>query len=127
MASRGETRRRCSRARASSRYDLAFISAVSRRDLGGISQAEIVVISSLSNDYCHIVTPPEIWEARALFLCLLLLVSRTALVATAMWAAVARAVRTRVRPAVQVPLRTRIYLGHYHEFHYVSTRPINLK
>lgn len=48
-------------------------------------KAEIVVISSLSDDYCHIVTPPEIWK---------------------------------------VPLRNRIYLGHYHEFHYVSTRPM---
>ena len=83
------------------------------------------MISSLSNDYCHIVTPPEIWEARALLLWLL--VSLMVLVATSVWAAVARAVRTRVRPSVQVPLRSRIYLGHYHEFHYVSTRPINLK
>ena len=48
-------------------------------------QAEIVVISSLSEDYCHIVTPPDVWK---------------------------------------VPLRTRLYLGHYHEFHYVSTRPV---
>lgn len=24
----------------------------------------------------------------------------------------------------QVPLRTRLYLGHYHEYHYVSTRPV---
>ena len=36
-------------------------------------------------DYCHIVTPPDLWG---------------------------------------VELRTRIYLGHYHEFHYVSCRPI---
>ena len=48
-------------------------------------RAEICVISSLSEDYCHIVTPPDIWG---------------------------------------VELRTRIYLGHYHEFHYVSTRPV---
>ena len=48
-------------------------------------QAEICVISSLSEDYCHIVTPPDLWG---------------------------------------VELRTRIYLGHYHEFHYVSTRPV---
>ncbi|KAL3910610.1 MAG: hypothetical protein SGPRY_008997, partial [Prymnesium sp.] len=47
-------------------------------------KAEIVVISSLTDDYCHIVTPPEVWR---------------------------------------VPLRTRLYLGHYHEYHYVSTRP----
>ena len=48
-------------------------------------RAEICVISSLSEDYCHIVTPPDLWG---------------------------------------VELRTRIYLGHYHEFHYVSTRPV---
>ena len=48
-------------------------------------RAEIVVISSLSPDYCHIVTPPDVWR---------------------------------------VPLRTRLYLGHYHEYHYVSTRPL---
>jgi hypothetical protein len=48
-------------------------------------RAEIVVISSLSPDYCHIVTPPDVWR---------------------------------------VELRTRLYLGHYHEFHYVSTRPV---
>jgi len=47
-------------------------------------KAEIVVISSLTDDYCHIVTPPEVWG---------------------------------------VPLRTRLYLGHYHEYHYVSTCP----
>ena len=39
----------------------------------------------VSEDYCHIVTPPDVWR---------------------------------------VPLRTRLYLGHYHEYHYVSTRPI---
>ena len=50
-----------------------------------LPQAEIVVISSVSEDYCHIVTPPDVWR---------------------------------------VPLRTRLYLGHYHEYHYVSTRPI---
>ena len=49
-------------------------------------KAEIVVISSLTDDYCHIVTPPEVWK---------------------------------------VPLNKRLYLGHYHEYHYVSTRPIN--
>merc|ERR1719231_2221567 len=48
-------------------------------------KAEIVVISSVSEDYCHIVTPPDVWK---------------------------------------VPLRTRLYLGHYHEYHYVSTRPV---
>ena len=48
-------------------------------------KAEIVVISSVSEDYCHIVTPPDVWK---------------------------------------VPLKTRLYLGHYHEYHYVSTRPI---
>ena len=48
-------------------------------------KAEICVISSLSEDYCHIVTPPEVWK---------------------------------------IELTTRIYLGHYHEFHYVSTRPV---
>ena len=48
-------------------------------------KAEIVVISSVSEDYCHIVTPPDVWK---------------------------------------VPLRTRLYLGHYHEYHYVSTRPL---
>mmetsp|Transcript_68446 Transcript_68446/g.205047 ORF Transcript_68446/g.205047 Transcript_68446/m.205047 type:complete len:189 (+) Transcript_68446:819-1385(+) len=48
-------------------------------------KAEIVVISSLTDDYCHIVTPPDVWG---------------------------------------VPLRTRLYLGHYHEYHYVSTRPV---
>ena len=48
-------------------------------------KAEIVVISSVSEDYCHIVTPPEVWK---------------------------------------IELTTRIYLGHYHEFHYVSTRPV---
>ena len=47
--------------------------------------AEICVISSLSEDYCHIVTPPDVWR---------------------------------------VELRTRIYLGHFAEYHYVSTRPI---
>ena len=47
-------------------------------------KAEICVISSLSEDYCHVVTPPDVWG---------------------------------------VELRTRLYLGHYHEFHYVSTRP----
>jgi len=46
-------------------------------------KAEIVVISSISEDYCHVVKPPDIW---------------------------------------QVPLRVRLYLGHYHEYHYVSTR-----
>ena len=50
-----------------------------------LPQAEIVVISSVSEDYCHIVTPPDVWR---------------------------------------VPLRTRLYLGHSHEFHYVSTRPL---
>eukprot|EP00967_Tisochrysis_lutea_P137861 scaffold248125_cov30-Tisochrysis_lutea.AAC.1 len=45
---------------------------------------EIVVISSLSPDYCHIVTPPDMWK---------------------------------------VPLTRRCYLGHFAEFHYVSTRP----
>ena len=49
-------------------------------------KAEICVISSLSEDYCHVVTPPEVWG---------------------------------------IELRTRLYLGHYHEFHYVSTRPTN--
>ena len=48
-------------------------------------KAEICIISSVSDDYCHVVTPPDVWK---------------------------------------VPLRTRIYLGHYHEFHYVSTRPM---
>ena len=48
-------------------------------------RAEICVISSLSEDYCHVVTPPEVWG---------------------------------------VELRTRIYLGHFAEFHYVSTRPV---
>ena len=48
-------------------------------------RAEICVISSLSEDYCHIVTPPDIW---------------------------------------QIELRTRIYLGHFAEYHYVSTRPV---
>ena len=48
-------------------------------------KAEICVISSLSEDYCHIVTPPDVWG---------------------------------------LELRTRLYLGHYHEFHYVSTRPV---
>lgn len=48
-------------------------------------RAEIVVISSVSEDYCHVVKPPELWK---------------------------------------VPLDKRIYLGHYHEYHYVSTRPI---
>lgn len=51
--------------------------------LSVLFKAEIVIISSLSEDYCHIVTPPEIWG---------------------------------------VKLRTRLYLGHYHEFHYISTR-----
>lgn len=46
-------------------------------------RAEIVVISSLSEEYCHIVHPPPAWK---------------------------------------VPLRMRLYLGHYHEFHYVSVR-----
>lgn len=46
---------------------------------------EIVVISSLSPDYCHIVTPPDVWK---------------------------------------VPLTRRCYLGHFAEFHYVSTRPV---
>lgn len=46
-------------------------------------RAEIVVISSLSEEYCHIVHPPPSWK---------------------------------------VPLRMRLYLGHYHEFHYVSVR-----
>ena len=48
-------------------------------------RAEICVISSLSEDYCHVVTPPEVWK---------------------------------------VELRTRLYLGHFAEYHYVSTRPI---
>ena len=48
-------------------------------------RAEIVVISSVSEDYCHVVTPPDVWK---------------------------------------VSLRTRLYLGHYHEYHYVSTRPV---
>jgi len=48
-------------------------------------RAEICVISSISEDYCHVVTPPEVWK---------------------------------------VELRTRIYLGHFAEYHYVSTRPI---
>ena len=46
-------------------------------------EAEIYVISSLSADHYHIVTPPEVWN---------------------------------------IKLTRRIYLGHYHEFHYVSTR-----
>jgi len=46
-------------------------------------RAEIVIISSLSEEYCHIVHPPPAWK---------------------------------------VPLRMRLYLGHYHEFHYVSVR-----
>ena len=53
---------------------------------GVLFKAEICVISSLSEDYCHVVTPPEVWG---------------------------------------IELRTRLYLGHYHEFHYVSTRPTN--
>ena len=48
-------------------------------------KAEIVVISSVSEDYCHIVTPPDAWK---------------------------------------VPMHVRLYLGHYHEYHYVSTRPL---
>mmetsp|Transcript_3188 Transcript_3188/g.6862 ORF Transcript_3188/g.6862 Transcript_3188/m.6862 type:complete len:506 (+) Transcript_3188:1175-2692(+) len=48
-------------------------------------RAEICVISSLSPDYCHIVTPPDLWG---------------------------------------IELRTRIYLGHFAEYHYVSTRAI---
>ena len=72
-------------------------------------QAEIVVISSLSDDYCHIVTPPEIWKVRR------------------------RAAAdddddgdddAHLSSVWKVPLRNRIYLGHYHEFHYVSTRPM---
>jgi hypothetical protein len=50
-----------------------------------IFKMEIVVISSLSPDYCHIVTPPDVWK---------------------------------------VPLSRRCYLGHFAEFHYVSTRPV---
>ena len=46
-------------------------------------KAEVVVISSVSEDYCHIVTPPDAWK---------------------------------------VPMHVRLYLGHYHEYHYASTR-----
>lgn len=53
--------------------------------LSVLFKAEICVISSLTEDYCHVVTPPEVWR---------------------------------------VELRTRIYLGHFAEYHYVSTRPI---
>ena len=59
------------------------VSAEVAHDLLSAADAEICVIASLSEDYCHIVTPPDVWG---------------------------------------VELRTRIYLGHYHEFHYVSTR-----
>ena len=48
-------------------------------------KAEICVISSLSEDYCHVVKPPDVWK---------------------------------------VELRTRLYLGHFAEYHYVSTRPV---
>lgn len=48
-------------------------------------RAEICVISSLSEDYCHVVKPPDVWK---------------------------------------VELRTRLYLGHFAEYHYVSTRPV---
>jgi hypothetical protein len=51
--------------------------------VSALYRAEIVVISSLSEEYCHIVHPPPAWK---------------------------------------IPLRMRLYLGHYHEFHYVSVR-----
>jgi len=51
--------------------------------VSALYRAEIVVISSLSEEYCHIVHPPPTWK---------------------------------------IPLRMRLYLGHYHEFHYVSVR-----
>ena len=54
-------------------------------EMSVLFRAEICVISSLSEDYCHVVTPPDVWK---------------------------------------VELRTRIYLGHFAEYHYVSTRPI---
>ena len=49
-------------------------------------RAEICVISSLSEDYCHVVKPPDVWK---------------------------------------VELRARLYLGHFAEYHYVSTRPVS--
>jgi hypothetical protein len=51
--------------------------------VSALYRAEIVIISSLSEEYCHIVHPPPAWK---------------------------------------IPLRMRLYLGHYHEFHYVSVR-----
>lgn len=44
---------------------------------------EIIVISSLPNNYSHCIKPPEIWN---------------------------------------IELKNKIYIGHYHEFHYVSTK-----
>jgi len=44
---------------------------------------EIIIISSLPNNYNHIIKPPDIWN---------------------------------------IELKNKIYLGHYHEFHYVSTQ-----
>ena len=51
--------------------------------LSVLFKVEIFIISSLSDDYCHSVKPPELWK---------------------------------------VEMRSCIYLGHYHEFHYVSTK-----
>ena len=81
-------------------------------------KAEIVVVSSLSEDYCHIVTPPDVWNVK-----------------------LRCASFEREKPILPKPsqmshphsspyvtfssfsTRMRIYLGHYHEYHYVSTRP----
>lgn len=49
-------------------------------------RVRIVVISSISKEYCHVVTPPKHWRMR---LC-----------------------------------NGVVHLGHHHEYHYVSTRPL---
>ena len=68
-----------------SRHDVTWGDEATLLAASVLFKAEIVIISSTSEEYCHIVTPPDSWE---------------------------------------VPLHTRIYLGHYHEFHYVSARAV---